>query len=582
MGTDIHATLREAREARRLGRVGEHDTLLITLPDGRYHLTTPLWLRPEDSGTPTSPTIIRAEHPGRAVLDGGVVLEDWRRPTAAELSSVPLQVHDRIWVCDAPRVAGRIVETRQLWQSEDNQGQTSKRLPQASLVAGDSLLPLLGFDRERRELVVPTEVLPQSPILTDNTQPWLLVHQRWAIALLRIASMRQEEDGTHFSIMEPESQREFEHPWPQPVIADTLPDGKVVSSSFNLLGSLAVLDQPGEWLQTYPDGLIYWVSDQPDGGRPALPITIPVTRQLICIEGTASRPVHDVQVEGLQFVHTAWTTPNREGWVTLQAGMPIIDAYKLYEPGLPHKASLENQAWIGRPEAAISISGAQRVAFKGCTLSHLGACGIDFTQAVSYCSVTDCQLYDVGATGILAGHFACGGYETHVPFMPDHEEALCHHLDICRNTITDIGREDWGACAINIGYAHHATVADCKVKGCPWSGICLGWGWLPAPTDRQGRKHWPLHHNHLLRNQVQDFGQQLHDCGALYTLSYQPHSSIADNDLSQPGRAPFATNDRVFYIYLDEATDGFVIEHNLMPEPRIGYNQPGPHLRIQQ
>ena len=71
---------------------------------------------------------------------------------------------------------------------------------------------------------------------------------------------------------------------------------------------------------------------------------------------------------------------------------------------------------------------------------------------------------------------------------------------------------------------------------------------------------------------------QLHDCGALYTLSNQPGSSIIGNCLGQMGEAPYATNHRAFYIYLDEATDGFTIRNNQMPAPLIGTNQPGKHL----
>ena len=43
---------------------------------------------------------------------------------------------------------------------------------------------------------------------------------------------------------------------------------------------------------------------------------------------------------------------------------PLLDAYKLQEPGLPEKAELENQAWITRPETAICVRGAEHIDFK--------------------------------------------------------------------------------------------------------------------------------------------------------------------------------------------------------------------------
>ena len=39
--------------------------------------------------------------------------------------------------------------------------------------------------------------------------------------------------------------------------------------------------------------------------------------------------------------------------------------------------------------------------------------------------------------------------------------------------------------------------------------------------------------------------------------------------------APYATNDRAFYIYLDEATDGYTMENNWCPTERFDSNRPG-------
>lgn len=567
VGQDLSSALREVREMRRLGKVSDRDTVFITLADGDYPLTEPLRLRPEDSGTLQGPTIIRAAHAGQAVVRGSVPLQGWRRPTPDELRGVPERVRPQVWVCDAPFVQGRRVETRQLWQGE-------KRLPQASLVPQDSLLPMLNFDREHQEIWIAKKFV-NNDLLHSDYLGWMLVHQRWAIALLRIKGIRLDKDEARISFHDPESRREFEHPWPQPVINDTLEDGRVVSSSFNLYGHVAYLDQPGEWLQRPSDGLIYYVSPDLGGACPSEPIIVPVTEQLVKVEGSLERPVHDVYFSGIRFEYTSWTTPNREGWVTLQAGFPIIDAYKLQEPGLPHKASLENQAWIGRPQSAITLQGVELVFFNACDFAHLGACAVDYVETASNCHIFNCRFSDIGATAILVGDFSTGGHETHAPFLPADRRRLCHDIFITFNEIQHVGMEDWGAPAINAGFVYNTTIAHNEVTHCKWSGICMGWGWMPAPKDWASRRRWPMKNNHLLRNQVSHFGLQLHDCGAIYTLSYQPNSSIVGNRLDNMGRAPYATNNRAFYIYLDEATDGFTIQDNEMPERKIGENQVG-------
>jgi len=555
---------------RRLHQVTEHDTLFITLEDGCHPLVEPLFVRPEDSGMPQGPTVIRAAHAGQAVLDGGIALKGWRRPSQAELHGIPAQVQSQVWVCDAPMVNGRLVETRQLWMGE-------KRLPQASLLPDGELLPLAAFDKERREIRVEARHLPTGlyqELNTARSKGWMMVHQRWATALLRVKAVSSADGLVSFTFLEPESRREFEHPWPQPVVADTLADGRIVSSSFNLYGCRTLLDQPGEWLQNYPDGLIYFVSEDKGGAAPEQPIYVPVLETLVQVDGSLERPVHDILFQGLAFEHSAWTAPNRDGWVTLQAGFPIIDAYKLLVPGLPEKASLENQAWISRPQSAVTLRGVRRVSFEGCQFRQIGACGVDYVEASSDSHISDCRMEDIGATALLIGHFPSVGFETHVPFRPQVLDDLCHDMTVMRNEVHGIGREDWGACAISAGYVYNTVVAENEVSGCPWSGICLGWGWTARDSG--------MRNNHLLRNHVRDFGLQLHDCGALYTLSSQPGSSIVGNRLEGMGRAPYATNDRAFYIYLDEATDGFEVRDNEMPELRIGTNQPGPKLRIGQ
>jgi hypothetical protein len=82
---------------------------------------------------------------------------------------------------------------------------------------------------------------------------------------------------------------------------------------------------------------------------------------------------------------------------------------------------------------------------------------------------------------------------------------------------------------------------------------------------------------------VSDYARQLYDTGGIYTLSSQPGSRIADNDISTPAVAPYATNDRAFCIYLDARTDGFTIRNNttegrLIRREEIGDNHPGPNI----
>ena len=51
-GESIHDALRQAREWRRTNDARCQGGITITLQEGRYYMQEPLFLRPEDSGTP--------------------------------------------------------------------------------------------------------------------------------------------------------------------------------------------------------------------------------------------------------------------------------------------------------------------------------------------------------------------------------------------------------------------------------------------------------------------------------------------------------------------------------------------------
>ena len=360
---------------------------------------------------------------------------------------------------------------------------------------------------------------------------------------------------------EPESHLEFAHPWPQPVIG-----GEKGNSSFCLTNALELLDQPGEWFQEYPSGTIYYYPQAGENMETA-EVIIPALETLVTIDGTLSRPVKHIQFNGITFEHTSWMRPSYQGHVTLQGGFPLLDAYKLQEPGLPEKAELENQAWITRPETAIRVRGAEHIDFKHCTFRHLSSTGLDYEWAVTASSVEDCQFTDIGGTALLVGAFPDGGFETHIPFIPADVRELCSHITIRNNFISNVTNEDWGCVDLGGGRIINKDISHNEVCHLNYSGICVGWGWTSLESG--------MCNNRIEANYVHHFARRLYDAGGLYTLSNQPGSVMRNNRIEHLIEAPYATNDRAFYIYLDEATDGYTMENNWCPTERFDSNRPG-------
>ena len=548
----LNRAIKQAREWRRLNRPEVSGGIYIRLEEGVYAQRNSLFLRPEDSGTSDSPTVICAVDGAHPVISGGVAVTGWKR--GCNHPAIPEKLRQKIWSAEAPLIGNRRVETRQMWVN-------GHKVQRAAQFPDGGLEQMIDFNPEEQTITIPVSQNVNPKRLQNAGQLEMIVHQRWAIAILRVKSIDVKDGQAVVRFHEPESHLEFAHPWPQPVIG-----GEKGNSSFCLTNALELLDQPGEWFQEYPSGTIYYYP-QADENMETAEVIIPALETLVTIDGTLSRPVKHIQFNGITFAHTSWMRPSYQGHVTLQGGFPLLDAYKLQEPGLPEKAELENQAWIIRPETAIRVRGAEHIDFKHCTFRHLSSTGLDYEWAVTASSVEDCQFTDIGGTALLVGAFPDGGFETHIPFIPADVRELCSHITIRNNIISNVTNEDWGCVGIGTGYVRNMDISHNEVCHLNYSGICVGWGWTSLESG--------MCNNRIEANYVHHFARRLYDAGGLYTLSNQPGSVMRNNRIEHLIEAPYATNDRAFYIYLDEATDGYTMENNWCPAERFDSNRPG-------
>lgn len=548
----LNRAIKQAREWRRLNRPEVAGGIYIRLEEGVYAQRNSLFLRPEDSGTPDSPTVICAVDGAHPVISGGVAVTGWKR--GCNHPAIPEKLRQKIWSAEAPLIGNRRVETRQMWVN-GHKVQRAVQFPDGGLER------MIDFNPEEQTITIPVSQSVNPKRLQNAGQLEMIVHQRWAIAILRVKSIDVKDGQAVVRFHEPESHLEFAHPWPQPAIG-----GEKGNSSFCLTNALELLDQPGEWFQEYPSGTIYYYPQAGENMETA-EVIIPALETLVTIDGTLSRPVKHIQFNGITFAHTSWMRPSFQGHVTLQGGFPLLDAYKLQEPGLPEKAELENQAWITRPETAIRVRGAEHIDFKHCTFRHLSSTGLDYEWAVTASSVEDCQFTDIGGTALLVGAFPDGGFETHIPFIPSDVRELCSHITIRNNFISNVTNEDWGCVGIGAGYVRNMDISHNEVCHLNYSGICVGWGWTSLESG--------MCNNRIEANYVHHFARRLYDAGGLYTLSNQPGSVMRNNRIEHLIEAPYATNDRAFYIYLDEATDGYTMENNWCPTERFDSNRPG-------
>lgn len=543
---------RQARELRRLATAPPAGGVHLVLRGGVYPLSSPLVFRPEDGGTEASPTVVEAapgEHP---VLSGGVVIGNWRRLTD-NVEGLPAAAQGHVWVAEAPTFGGQSLECRQLWAGPAKA--TRAREPNDGAMAR-----LVAWEQKREEAGIPATLA--GLLRAEPAGAEMILLQQWEIAVLRLRAVRVEAGGAWVSFQAPESRTEFEHPWPQPILP---PKG---GGAFFLAGIPAFLDQPGEWCLERPAGrVLYWPRAGGELSRERM--IVPALETLVRVAGTLDRPVTHVQFRGIGFEHAAWRRPGEAGHVPLQAGMYLLEAYKLPVPGTPDKATLENQAWIGRLPAAVAVTGADFIRFERCRFEHLAASGLDFVRGTHGGAIEGCVFRDVGGNGIQLGSFQDEGSETHVLYDPSDQREICAGIRIANNLVTGCATEDWGCVGIGVGYARQIVIEHNEVTDLPYTGISLGWGWTAAKNC--------LRENRVHANHVHHVATRLCDAAGIYTLSAQPGTVVSENRVHDIALSPYVDRpEHWFYLYTDEGSSFITVRDNWCPEERFLKNANGP------
>ena len=395
----LSQALIQARQASR------RDTLFIHLADGVYKLDETLQLRAEDSGTAKSPTVIVAEHPGKAVISGGMELNLGERMESLN------------WWMGQPVVGHRTMEVRQLWRG-------GKKVPHASLEPLDSLMEVAGYSKELQEIWIPVEnfdpvidlvagsrlgVAEDESIMKSVKEEEIRSMEMLActertMAVLRVKNYRIDKNLVKLTFLQPESRLLFSQ--------------QDIPLFFNMSGGYSMVF-PGCWYQDPKNGkLVYDPEEEERSLTPKAtaknPFVFPMMERLLQVSGQHDAPVHHIIFRGLCFEYSAWNRPATSGIVTVPGG-----AYRMTGNHLE------------RQEAAVVISNAHHVEFADCLFQHMGATAIDYHPGCTNGSVTGCKFSDIGGSAIAT------------PVTPAEVG-----FRIQRNAFEDIANEIWFSDAI--------------------------------------------------------------------------------------------------------------------------------------
>ena len=545
----LTSALRQAREWRRTEDNRIQGGITIYMEGGTYAFYEPVFIRPEDSGTKESPTIIRSVGDEKVILSGGISINGWKK-------------QGKVWVADVPVFNGRPLDFRQLWVN-------GKKAVRARDVEDfEKMNRICSVDEKNEILYVPAVSIRR---LIDNKgnlkakYAEMVLHQMWCVANLRIRSVEVQGDSAAIRFHQPESRIQFEHPWPRPMVTT---DGH--NSAFYLTNARELQDVPGEWYHDIDARKVYYYPREGEKMQEA-EVIVPTVETLVRVEGTLDRPVCHIRFEKITFSYTTWMRPSEKGHVPLQAGMYLTDGYRI-DPKMQRNYlnhPLDNQGWLGRPAAAVRVVAARQIDFERCRFEHLGSTGLDYEEAVQGGVVRGCLFRDIAGNGLLVGSFSPAAHETHLPYDPADRREVCTQQQINNCYFTEIGNEDWGCLAIAAGYVGDVNIEHNEISEVPYSGISLGWGWTQTVNC--------MRNNRVHANLIHHYAKHMYDVAGVYTLGSQPKSYVTENcvhSIYKPGYVHDPNH--WFYLYTDEGSSFITVRDNWTEGEKYLQNANGP------
>ena len=527
---------RALQEARLVKMRHMADNPILELQPGTYRLTQPIIIRPEDKW-------LTMEAMGNVVITGGVQIKGWRK-------------QGKLWVADVPEWNGRPLEFRQIWVN-------GRKAVRARDVADfEQMWRIRGMDKEKEELYVPAAAVRK---VLHARQVEMVLHEMWCVANLRIKDIKVQGDSAAITFHNPESHIHFMHPWPSPMVTT---NGH--NSAFYLTNARELLDTPGEWYLDTKEQRLYYMPLPGEDMRTA-EVEVPALETLLKVEGTPDEPVSYVTFKGITFRHATWLRPSIMGHAPLQAGMYMIEAYKI-KPQLSRRNGdhkLDNQGWVGRPAAAVEVNAAEWVQFKNCTFEHCASTALDYHTFIKEGRIDDCTFRDIGGSAILAGTFGPEGHEAHLPYTPSDMRSICTGLQILNNRIDDAANEDWGCLGIGAGFVRDIRIEHNEISNVSYTGISMGWGW--------NQQTCAMANNVVRANYIHHYARHMYDTAGIYTLGSQPHTFIEENvvsDIYTPGYVH--DPEHWFYLYTDEGSSYITLRNNWTPTEKYLKNANGP------
>ncbi len=420
------ATLERARDAVRQlrAKANPKGPVTVRLRAGIYRRVQPFVLRPEDSGSQSSPMVYESYPDEKAVICGGKTISGWRKADG------------KLWKVELPEVRSGKWRFRQMFV--DGQRRDRARLPGKNKMFAIANLPKVDTNSW---MAAAPEAKGKLPLQAFQFKPgdiradWtnmedveVVVLQIWMAARLRIKHI---DEKNHVVIFTGGSWRPLT--WSNGYYVDNVKEG---------------LAAPGAWYLDRKQGVLYY-HPMPGEDMTKVQVTAPAAEQLVRLEGDmdAQKLIRNVTFRGITFRHTIWTIPDT-GYAQPQAEIA--------------------------PPAAFHADGAAGCRIERCEFANLGAWGMELRRGCKDNQILRNTVRDVGAGCVKIGE----------PKDCKKDIQETSRTLIADNRFLDGAKVYLGAPAVWIGQSSGNTVCHNEISGPFMWAISVGWRWSYFPLQR--------------------------------------------------------------------------------------------------
>jgi len=339
------ASLERARDVLRQKKPAAGEEKRVVIAEGRYQLTKPFVLTPDDSGV-----TYEAAPGAHPAFSGGKGLRGFQPG------------ENGLWTARVPEVANGSWYFDQLFVNDHRAVRAKTPNKFYSYMGPTTEVPVEGKPGQfLRTTNVPAETLAPLKGLSEAEirDVVLVAYHKWCITRRYLTAVKFENNQI---VTTGEKLASFSD-WP-------------AGTRFHLENFKAALDEPGEWFLSRTGILHYKPLAGEDMAKAE--VVAPVVTKLVVFEGqpAAGKFVEHVTLKGLTFQHQERILP-ATGYAPFQAAFAT--------------------------DAAVLLDGAHDVTIQDCEIGHVAEHALWLRQGCRNCRIERCYLHDLGAGGIRIG-----------------------------------------------------------------------------------------------------------------------------------------------------------------------------------